>query len=142
MTAGRVSESIYPYALAAVACAAYYWGYIPKPHHAEGLLGAVAGVTGVFVGFALSALALLLGLGDHQRIGQLRKAGAAKTLVRYMFEGTCAALAALAISAGLLAAELPLAHRGSAATWLGLVTLSVTTLFRVVHLLFKTLHVD
>lgn len=139
---GAVREAGYPYAIAVAMFGATALGWVPFPHNAAALLNSVGNTTGVFVGFALSAMAVLLAFQGHEHMKAMRRAGAGKTLGRYMFEAALFSLLSLVLSVALTAVDKPLAVRWVYALWAFLSTASILTTFRVLHLLFKTLHVD
>lgn len=91
-------ERWWPYAIAAVMTAVWYFGGAAFPMQPAALLGAAGTAAAVLVGFLATMNAIILSITGSAVFRQLRKAGYSVDLFRYIGEATTVAMTLLVVS--------------------------------------------
>lgn len=87
MMSPLVRERIYPYLIAALLSALWWFAGKPFPSNADALLGAAVTVASVFGAFLVASKAVLLSLKDSDIFTKLREASYMDVFISYLKEG-------------------------------------------------------
>jgi hypothetical protein len=138
-----VRERIYPYLIAALLSASWWFAGKPFPRNPDALLGAAVTVASVFGAFLLASKAVLISLKDSEIFTKLRDTGYMNVFIACLKEGINASVVLVIISMLGFFFEPnktpPLLVEAFYLTWMFAGLTSLLTYWRVSNLLFKML---
>lgn len=137
----QVVERWWPYVLAALALAVWFWGLqAPFPSPSDALLGASGGASAVLVGFLATAKTVILSVSNAEVFKRLKAGKFHGLIFNYLFESITIGMVFLLVSmVGFFVDRDPVAPLWFAATWVGSGSLALFLFGRITHLLFQML---